>query len=248
MDFKHKKQLLNSIINHLQTVINDESLVKNKSEFENALKLLQSSTGLTADNSSSESFNLEKIFESHVKSLPEESPEFEEKFSKYVGLLEKRGYFANVSKGSQQYDELLQKARNRFIEKYGSTLKKTEDVKTSNEQKEDVKVENQKEEVQEKVEKLTIEVEEAKVEDVVEDVNNNDNDNDENSTTASNPFMSGNFPSFDPSTIQSFLDNPQVMQMTQQLMQSDDFQSFAQSMLNNPNFLNSFESMFRRQE
>jgi len=46
------------------------------------------------------------------------SPELEEKFESYKKLLVNRGYFNDVKEGSKEYEERLQKARDRFFEKY----------------------------------------------------------------------------------------------------------------------------------
>jgi len=46
------------------------------------------------------------------------SPELEEKFESYKKLLVNRGYFNDVKEGTKEYEERLNKARDRFYEKY----------------------------------------------------------------------------------------------------------------------------------
>ncbi|XP_049849841.1 uncharacterized protein LOC126320406 [Schistocerca gregaria] len=136
---KHNKLLYN-ILNYLNTLIESpvsRNLSINTDHLSDTIKSLQQATGLSlGSHEQREKYlkgpTLESLFfnsafcqdASTTEASKKENPAVqidEAKFNRYIKTLEARGYFSNVSDGSAEYNELLDKARAKFIERFATT-------------------------------------------------------------------------------------------------------------------------------
>eukprot|EP01127_Copromyxa_protea_P000538 TRINITY_DN10454_c0_g1_i1.p1 TRINITY_DN10454_c0_g1~~TRINITY_DN10454_c0_g1_i1.p1 ORF type:complete len:389 (-),score=115.34 TRINITY_DN10454_c0_g1_i1:149-1315(-) len=111
-----EKGLHEAIIQHLRVKAVDSGIIS------------QLSGALGVDASSTSATNLLDLYKNHAtvaqvtQTSSTEQPQYDQaaeaKFVEYIELLKKRGYFRNVEEGSADYNDRLQKARERFFVKY----------------------------------------------------------------------------------------------------------------------------------
>jgi len=129
-----EKNFRKSVFQYLQDAVNNTDDDRLRQSLLSNLEALR--TGLSVDlgSANTDLFNLYKLHgpKETVSSLT--SPEKEDEFSKYIELLNKKGYFNGTEVGTPQYEARLEKARTRFAAKYVKEIIKPEQHKdTGNE-------------------------------------------------------------------------------------------------------------------
>lgn len=231
----HNKKLLFAIMEYIVELQDSSSpIIANHHELAFALSSLQTAFDLHVEDKEDQKAysikpdSLSNIFHEFVaKKDPINDPEFKTKFDKYLKLLEDRGYFLKVTKGTPEYQELYDKAKKRFIDKYSpSPSSSTETVKV-----ETVQIETVNEEKIQS-EKAPETQEEKKTEPTTSSTETGDRTGQLDLPPFLNDMVNNQQMQ---NMMSSFLSNPQITNMLQGVLSDENFTNEMQDMLKNLN-------------
>jgi len=106
-----EKNFRKAVFQYLQDTVNNTVDDRLRASLLSNLEALRSGLSVELGSSNTDLFNLYKLHG------PKET-EKEDEFSKYIELLNKKGYFNGTEVGTPQYEARLEKARTRFAAKY----------------------------------------------------------------------------------------------------------------------------------